>query len=81
MGSHSPQQGPMELATLARYLARAHNRNCENSARWGLKGTNRYLEAWNFCNATAAGLATPRPGWLAQRAIQEIIEVCSIDFE
>ena len=77
----APQQGPMELATLARYLARAHNRNCESSARWGLAGTNRYLEGWKWCQAVAVGAGTPRPGWLAQRAIFEINQVCSIDFD
>lgn len=78
--NHAPQQGPMELGTLTRYLARAHNRSCERSARWGHYPFSGYLEAWNWCNAVTAGLTTARPSWLAQRAINACQEVCPMDW-
>jgi len=78
--NHAPQQGPMELSTLTRYLARAHNNSCNRAARWGHQGTNAYLEAWNWCNATAAGLTTAKPSWLAQRAISACQDVCPMDW-
>ena len=78
--NQGPHQGPMELGTLTRYLARAHNNSCSRAAKWGHKHTNAYLEAWNWCNATTAGLTIARPSWLAQRAISAIAEVCPLEF-
>ncbi len=75
-----PAQGPMELTTLTRYLARAHENSCKRASQWGHQPTSAYLEAWNWCNATAAGLTTARPSWLAQRAISAITEVCPLEF-
>lgn len=70
----------MELTTLTQYLARAHNNSCDRASRWGHHPTSAYLEAWNWCNATAAGRTTARPSWLAQRAISAIAEVCPLEF-
>ena len=75
-----PHQGPMELGTLTKYLARAHNNTCAYAAQWGRKEFSGYLEAWNWCNAIAAGSTTASPSWLAQRAISRTVEICSIDF-
>jgi hypothetical protein len=76
----APQQGPMELETLRRYLARAHNNSQERASRWGHQSTGAYLEAWNWCNAVQAGHTTARPSWLAQRAISAVTEVCPLNF-
>lgn len=78
--NHAAHQGPMELSTLRNYLARAHNNSCNRAAKWGHHPTTAYLEAWNWCNATEAGLTTARPSWLAQRAISAIAEVCPLEF-
>lgn len=78
--NHAAHQGPMELSTLRKYLARAHNNSCNRAAKWGHHPTTAYLEAWNWCNATEAGLTTARPSWLAQRAISAIAEVCPLEF-
>jgi hypothetical protein len=77
---HAPQQGPMELETLRRYLARAHNNSQDRASRWGHRPTGAYLEAWNWCNDTQAGTTTARPSWLAQRAISAVTEVCPLNF-
>lgn len=78
--NQGPHQGPMELGTLAQYLARAHNNSCARAAKWGHKRNDAYLEAWNWCWQTAAGKTTARPSWLAQRAISAIAEVCPLEF-
>ena len=70
----------MELETLRRYLARAHNNSQDRAARWGHRPTSAYLEAWNWCNAIQAGATAARPSWLAQRAISAIPEVCPLNF-
>lgn len=80
MSNTAPQQGPMELETLRRYLARAHNNSQDRASRWGHHGTSAYLEAWNWCNAIQSGATAARPSWLAQRAISAIPEVCPLNF-
>ena len=80
MNNTAPQQGPMELETLRRYLARAHNNSQNRASRWGHHGTSAYLEAWNWCNAIQSGATAARPSWLAQRAISAIPEVCPLNF-
>ena len=80
MNNTAPQQGPMELETLRRYLARAHNNSQDRASRWGHHGTSAYLEAWNWCNAIQSGATAARPSWLAQRAISAIPEVCPLNF-
>ena len=80
MSNTAPQQGPMELETLRRYLARAHNNSMDRASRWGHHGTSAYLEAWNWCNAIQAGTTAAKPSWLAQRAISAIPEVCPLNF-
>ena len=80
MSNTAPQQGPMELETLRRYLARAHNNSQDRAARWGHRPTSAYLEAWTWCNAIQAGATAARPSWLAQRAISAIPEVCPLNF-
>jgi hypothetical protein len=77
---HNPRQGPMELETLKRYLARAHNNSEERASRWGHRSTTAYLEAWKWCCAVEAGETTARPSWLAQRAISAVTEVCPLEF-
>jgi len=74
------EQGPMELQVLARYLARAHNNDCQRSAEWGWKVGTANLEAWNWCQAYMAGQTTARPSWLARQAITRVIGHCSLDF-
>ena len=77
---NAPQQGPMDLETLTRYLARAHNNECRDAAQWGRKVTLAYLQAWNWCQAVKAGQTTARPSWLARRAIARVTDLCPLEF-
>lgn len=70
----------MELETLRRYLARAHNNSQDRASRWGHRPTSAYLEAWNWCNGIQSGATAARPSWLAQRAISAVTEVCPLSF-
>lgn len=77
---NAPQQGPIELDTLIRYLARAHNNECRRAAQWGRTVTLAYLEGWNWCQAIKTGQAVGRPGWLARMAIAEVTNLCPLEF-
>lgn len=57
------KQGPMTAYQLREVLAKAHNRQADQAARWGTKGTGAYYRAWLWVTANTLGMqAIPHRG-------------------